>query len=82
MTCIVFIAAVWLFCAALSASILLGYFQNKFPELAKESYRHDFSLCWGSSLLLGPFALLMSLFFTDFCGYGIMNPFVLNKYKD
>lgn len=72
----------WLVCAALSASILLGYFQNKYPEIAKESYRQDFNLCWGSSLLCGPLALFMSLFFTEFCGYGLMNPFVFNKYKD
>lgn len=82
MITIICFISLWLICAAFSVSILLAFFQKKWSSFARENYREDFSQCWFWSLLLGPLSLLIALFFSGFCQYGLMNPFVLNKYKD
>lgn len=72
----------WFVCATIAASIALGHFQNKYPSIAKGNYRSDLSEAWFFSLLFGPVALAVSFFLSGFCQYGLMNPFVLNKYKE
>ena len=79
---ILVIAILWLTCAVLAASIFLGYFQNKFPIAAKDGYREDLSAAWGFGLFFGPIGLVMLFFLTGFIQYGLMNPFILNKYKN
>lgn len=76
------IATVWFVCAMISTSILLGHFQGRFKEIAKECYREDLSLAWLFGLAFGPVGLFISFFMSGFCQYGLMNPFVLSKYKD
>lgn len=72
----------WLVCATIAASITLGYFQREYPSIAKTNYRKDLSLSWFFGLFFGPVALVQSFFMSGFCQYGLMNPFVLNKYKE
>lgn len=82
MTLLISCIVAWLVCATIAASIALGHFQNKYHRTAKEAYRSDLSFAWFSGLLFGPVALVLSFFFSGFCQYGLMNPFVLNKYKE
>ena len=82
MTLLISCIVAWLICATIAASITLGYFQNKWPFLAKEQYRGDLSKVWFLGLFFGPVALVVSFFLSGFCQYGLMNPFVLNKYKE
>ena len=65
------IAAGWLGSAALSYGIMFAYFQRKWPTLADEDYRSDMGGTAGFSLLGGPIALLVSIFFSGFCQYGL-----------
>ena len=81
MTLLIFIVVAWSICATITASITLGYFQRKFPSIAKDEYRTDLSMGWFFGLFFGPAGLLMSFFLSGFCQYGLINPFVLNKYK-
>ena len=76
------IAAAWPICAVIAASIALGHFQGYYASIAKSSYRGDLAMAWFFGLFFGPVAMVQSFFMSGFCQYGLMNPFVLNKYKD
>ena len=82
MTLLISCIVAWLVCAIIAASIALGHFQNKYPRIAKEYYRSDLSVAWFFGLFFGPVALVVSFFLSGFCQYGLMNPFVLSKYKE
>lgn len=82
MTLFISIAAVWLICAVIAASITLGHFQGCYPIIAKSGYRADLAMAWFFGLFFGPIAMTQSFFMSGFCQYGLMNPFVLNKYKE
>ena len=82
MTLLISCIVAWLVCATIAASIALGHFQNKYPRTAKENYRSDLSMAWFFGLFFGPVALAVSFFLSGFCQYGLMNPFILNKYKE
>lgn len=78
---ITFMILGWLLCATLSAGIELVYFQNKFKILAIRDYKKDLTESWISGMLFGPLSLVASVFCSDFCKHGFMNPFVLDKYN-
>lgn len=82
MTLLTSCIAAWLICATIAASITLGYFQGQYPSIAKTGYREDLAMSWFFGLLFGPIAMVQSFFMSRFCKYGMMNPFVLNKYKE
>lgn len=82
MTLLISCVAAWLVCAIIASSIALRHFQNKYPRTTKEDYRSDLSFAWFFGLLFGPVALVVSFFLSGFCQYGLMNPFILNKYKE
>ena len=82
MTLLISCVAAWLVCATIAASIALGYFQGQCPYIAKTSYRADLVMSWFFGLLFSPVAMVLSFFMSGFCQYGLMNPFVLNKYKE
>ena len=82
MTLLISCIAAWLICATITASIALGYFQGKSPLIAKTCYREDLAMSWFFGLLFAPVALVLSFLMSGFCQYGLMNPFVLNKYEE
>ncbi len=82
MTLLISCIVAWLICATIAASITLGYFQGKYPLIAKTGYREDLAMSWFFGLLFSPVAMVQSFFMSGFCQYGLMNPFVLNKYKE
>ena len=82
MTLFIFIAVAWLICAVIAASITLGHFQGQYATISKSGYRTDLAFAWFLGLVFGPIAVIQSFFMSGFCQYGLMNPFVLNKYKD
>ena len=82
MTLLIPCIVAWLVCATIAASIALGHVQNKYHRTAKEGYRSDLSFAWLFGLLGGPVALVISFLYSGFCQYGLMNPFVFNKYKE
>ena len=82
MTLLISCIVAWLVCAIIAASITLGHFQNKYPRIAKEDYRSDLYEAWFFGLFFGPVALAVSFFLSGFCQYGLMNPFILNKYME
>ena len=82
MTLLISCIVAWLVCAIITASIALGHFQGKYPRTEKENYRSDLSGAWFFGLFFGPVALVISFFLSGFCQYGLMNPFIWNKYKE
>ena len=72
---------VWFTLAALTASIALGYFQKAWPTIAKETYRTDLGAAWVFGLV-APISLVLVVLLSGFVQHGLMNPFVLNKYKE
>ena len=82
MTLLISYIAAWLVCATIAASITLGHFQGQHPSIAKTSYREDLAMSWFFGLLFSPVAMVQSFLMSGFCQYGLMNPFVLNKYKE
>ena len=82
MTLLISCIVAWLVCATIAASITLGYFQRKYPSIAKTNYREDLVMSWFFGLLFAPVVMVQSFFMSGFCQYGLMNPFVLNKYKE
>ena len=81
MTLLIMTITAWLICAIITASIALGHLQGEFKSIAKKSYRADLSMAWFFGLVFGAFGLVVSFLLSGFCQYGLMNPFVLNKYK-
>ena len=82
MTLFISIAVAWLICAVIAVSITLGYFQGTYTTIAKSGYRIDLAFAWFFGLFFGPVAMVQSFFMSGFCQHGLMNPFILNKYKD
>lgn len=64
------IAVFWIVCWVLTSGVAIAHFQEKYPKLAKESYRSDvvFGVTYGT---LGPFALIIALCLSGFAKHGI-----------
>ena len=82
MTLLITTVTAWVICAIITASIALGYLQGEFKSIAKKNYRTDLSMAWFFGLAFGAFGLVALFLLSGFCQYGLMNPFVLNKYKE
>ena len=82
MTLLISCIIAWLVCAIITASAALGHFQRSCPSMAKIAYRDDLAMSWLFGLIFGPLGLIISFFMSGFCRHGLMNPFVLNKYKE
>ena len=64
------IIIIWVICGILAYGITFGYFQRKFPLLAKRSYMEDA----GFATIIGIFGvvgLLLSVCLSGFCRYGL-----------
>jgi hypothetical protein len=61
---------VWLLCALFTAGATVAYTQNRYPTIAKKSYRQDMGFGIGYGLLAGPLAVAVVLFATGFLEHG------------
>lgn len=69
----------WLCCGFFAACILYAHMQDSFPESAEDDRRTDSGMALLLGLLCGPTALLVAIFVSGFCEYGIRLPLTRRK---
>lgn len=63
-----------LLCGIAQATIMITYFQRKYPRLAKRDWRFDLANGWLCGLVTGPVGLVLAIFWSGFLQYGIKKP--------
>lgn len=69
LSAIAIVAAMWLFCAALSFGMINAYFSGKYPRV--ETGRDDIGEYIVVSVLFGPLGTVLFYFLSGFCEYGM-----------